>query len=99
MTNYIISKEALEDLENIWIYTFHKWSVEQADRYHLLLIDEMKFISQNKMSAKSVGHIRVGYRMSPVKSHLIFYRISNKNVIEIIRILHKRIDIENNLKK
>ncbi len=97
MTNYIISREALEDLEKIWIYTFHKWSVELADRYYKLLIDEMKFIAQNTMCGKSFQHIRKGYRMSPVKSHLIFYRISNKDVIEIIRILHKRMDIENNL--
>lgn len=28
---YKISKEALKDLENIWLYTFETWSVKQAD--------------------------------------------------------------------
>ncbi|WP_324556630.1 type II toxin-antitoxin system RelE/ParE family toxin [Agriterribacter sp.] len=35
---------------------------------------------------------------SKVKSHLIFYRLIEKqNEIEIIRILHQRMDIENRL--
>jgi len=27
---YIISKEAIADLDEIWYYTVEKWSVEQA---------------------------------------------------------------------
>ncbi|WP_375303811.1 type II toxin-antitoxin system RelE/ParE family toxin [Niastella sp. OAS944] len=37
-----------------------------------------------------------GYRASKVKSHLIFYRIVN-DVVEIIRILHEQMDIDNRL--
>lgn len=29
---YIISKEAIADLDEIWYYTVEKWSVEQANR-------------------------------------------------------------------
>jgi toxin ParE1/3/4 len=35
---YRISEKAIEDLEKIWIYTFKKWSKEQAGRYHKLLL-------------------------------------------------------------
>ena len=35
-----ISKEAEKDLEKIWLYTFETWSLEQADYYYDLLIDE-----------------------------------------------------------
>jgi toxin ParE1/3/4 len=41
-------------------------------------------------------HVRKGYRASKVKSHYIFYRVLN-DTIEIIRILHERMDIENRL--
>jgi toxin ParE1/3/4 len=34
MADYIISEKALEDLNNIWIYTAENWSVEQANRYY-----------------------------------------------------------------
>jgi toxin ParE1/3/4 len=95
--NYFISSKAISDLEQIWLYTFEKWSVEQADRYYNLIIDEIENISQNINAGKPVEHIRKGYRASKVKSHLIFYRISKEGLIEVIRILHEQMDIENRL--
>lgn len=93
---YIISKKAVSDLENIWLYTVEKWSVEQADRYYSLIFDEIAYICKNESAGKSMEHVRKGYRASKVKSHLIFYKISN-NIIEIVRILHERMDIETRL--
>jgi toxin ParE1/3/4 len=29
---YVISKKAISDLEEIWLYTVGKWSIEKADR-------------------------------------------------------------------
>ena len=93
---YVISKKAVSDLEEIWIYTVEKWSVDQADRYYKLIVDEIHFICKNNNAGKSMEHVRKGYRASKVKSHLIFYRIQN-STIEVIRILHERMDIENRL--
>jgi len=95
---YKISVKASEDIENIWLYTFENWSLEQADRYVNLIFDEIEYLSDNPMSGKDFGHIRKNYRCSKVKSHLIFYRfIENQSEIEIIRVLHQRMDIENRL--
>jgi toxin ParE1/3/4 len=93
---FVISKKAVSDLEEIWLYTFKKWSVEQADRYYNLIFDEINYISRNSNAGKSMEHVRKGYRASKVKSHLIFYRVLNDK-IEVIRILHERMDIENRL--
>ena len=93
---YVISKKAIADLEAIWLYTVKNWSVEQADRYYNLIFDEIKFICKNKNAGKPMEYLRKGYRSSKVKSHLIFYRIQH-NTIEVIRILHERMDIENRL--
>ena len=41
---YRISQQAIEDLDKIWLYTFNKWSKEQADRYFDLIIAEIEFI-------------------------------------------------------
>jgi toxin ParE1/3/4 len=93
---YVISKSAVLDLEEIWLFTAEKWSIEQADRYYSLLFDEIEYICSNVNSGKSMDLVRKGYRASKVKSHLIFYRV-NKNVIEITRILHERMDFETKL--
>ncbi len=93
---FVISKKAVADLEEIWLFTFEKWSLEQADRYYNLLFDEINFICKNINAGKSMEHVRKGYRASKVKSHFIFYRVLN-DTIEVIRILHERMDIENRI--
>lgn len=93
-----ISSEAYSDLEKIWVYTFHKWSKEQADKYYSILIEEIDFLRSNYLTGKSAEHIRQDYRVSFIKSHVIFYKINNEETLEIIRILHQRMDIEQWLK-
>jgi toxin ParE1/3/4 len=97
MPEYIISEKALEDINNIWIYTAENWSVEQADRYYNLIIDEIEYIVDNLHMARDFGKIRKSYRYSKVKSHLILFKKDKANEIEVVRILHERMDIENRL--
>ena len=85
---YRISEQAIEDLNKIWIYTFHKWSKEQADRYYDLIIAEIEFIADNDLIGKSGEQTRKNYRMSRIKSHLVFYRKGDDEIVEIVRILH-----------
>ena len=95
---YRISKEAQNDLEKIWIYTFEIWSVEQADRYINLIMDEIEYLTIKPKSGMDYSHVRKGYFRSRVKSHFIFYKINLKvNELEIIRILHQQMDIESRL--
>lgn len=93
---YTISKKAVSDLEEIWLYTVEKWSVDQADRYYNLIFDEIHYVCKNRNASNPMEHVRKGYRASKVKSHLIFYRIRN-NTVEVIRILHEQMDIEKRL--
>jgi toxin ParE1/3/4 len=87
---------AIEDLEEIWLYTFQTWSLEQADRYHSLIIKEIDFLATKPGTSRDLQHIRAGYRSSKVKSHIIFYKYSLSE-IEIVRILHENMDIPNRL--
>jgi toxin ParE1/3/4 len=93
-----VSSEALSDLEKIWIYTYNKWSKEQADRYYSLLIEEIEFLQSNYTTGKSAEYIRHGYRVSFVKSHIVFYKIVDDQKLEIIRILHQSVNIDKWLK-
>ena len=97
MKNYSISKEALKDIDTIWLYTLKNWSLEQADRYYNLIMDEIEYISHNRETGFDFGNIRKGYRFSKVKSHLIFYKIIGNGKVEIIRVLHEKMNIDNQL--
>ncbi len=97
--NYKLSNEASNDLENIWLYTFENWSIEQADRYLNLILDEIEYLCQKPNSGTDYSHVRKGYLRSKVKSHFIFFKINIKhNELEIIRVLHEMMDIDSHLK-
>ena len=95
---YRISQEAINDLNKIWVYTLNKWSKVQADRYYDLIIAEIEFIADNYLIGKSAEQTRKNYRVTKVKSHLIFYRKVENDIVEIVRILHQRMDIKKRLK-
>ena len=95
---YRISKQAIVDLNDIWTYTLYKWSKKQADRYYNLIIEEIEFAADNFFTGKSAEHTRKKYRVTKIKSHLIFYRKVDNGIVEIVRILHQRMDIKKRLK-
>ncbi len=97
MSKYIINEKALDDINKIWIYTAENWSIEQADRYYNLIFDEIEYIVDHFEMARDFGNIRKSYRCSKVKSHLIFFKKMNEKEIEIIRVLHERMDVGNQL--
>ncbi|SIR43948.1 type II toxin-antitoxin system RelE/ParE family toxin [Maribacter ulvicola] len=95
---YRISQQAIEDLDKIWVYTLNKWSKEQADRYYDLIIAEIEFIADNYLIGKSAEQTRKNYRVTKTKSHLIFYRKVDNEIVEIVRVLHQRMDLKKRLK-
>ena len=96
--NIKISQEANSDIEKIWLYTKQNWSKEQADRYYNIIFDEIDYLASYPYSGKDYGKLLKGYFGSRVKSHFIFYKINSKrNEIQIIRVLHQKMDIESRL--
>jgi toxin ParE1/3/4 len=59
-------------------------------------MNEIEFVSENTTSGKSMEHVKEGYLVVYVKSHMIFFK-RNNGIVEIIRILHQKMDIESNL--
>jgi toxin ParE1/3/4 len=93
-----LSRKAEEDLEEVWLYTLEIGSKEQADRYLSLIFDEIEYVTANPKTGLDFNPIRKNYRYSKVKSHLIFYKHKkSEDVIEVIRILHERMDLENRI--
>ena len=96
---YKISVKAQTDLINIWEYTYENWSLEQADRYIMILTDQFQEIAKNPNTGKNYEGLERDYRGFQIKSHVIFYEHMENEFVEIIRILHKRMDLENRLIK
>ena len=98
MTAFRLTNEAVKDLEDIWSYTKHTWSLEQANRYYHLVIEEIEFIASNPQLGRSIDNIKAGYKSTQVKSHIVYYKQIDDDRILIVRILHQRMDSQNKLK-
>lgn len=94
---YRISKQAIQDLNEIWFYTYRNWSKDRADKYYQLILREIEFVVGHFSTAQSAEHLRKDYRKSRIKSHLIFFRKKEKDLIEVVRIVHHRMDIKKHL--
>ncbi|MGV7105218.1 type II toxin-antitoxin system RelE/ParE family toxin [Flavobacterium sp. U410] len=98
MGSFNLTNKAVEDLTNIWNYTFEEWSENQADTYYFLLLEMCQDLADNPTIGKSYKDIGIEIFGFKAHRHIIFYEIKSKNEIEIVRILHGRMDIENILK-
>ena len=80
------------------MYTCFTWSEVQADKYYELLAGAFVSISNNPNLGNSYEEISIGLLGIRVGQHIIFYRQSKENQIEIIRILHVRMDLKSKIK-
>lgn len=93
---YTLFPLAKTDLENIWLYTLDTWSRAQADSYVDALFDSFDDILSGKAQSKNVSDIREGYFRVAVRSHFVFYKLVSDEV-QIVRILHQRMNTEAHL--
>lgn len=98
MAKYVLSRQAIKDLTEIWMYTCSTWSDIQADKYYELLTGAFVTISNNPDLGKSYDDVSIGLLGIRVGQHLIFYRMSKENQIQILRVLHVRMDLIRTIK-
>jgi toxin ParE1/3/4 len=99
MPNYQFTRKAVEDLENIWNYTFDQWSEKQADSYYSMLIESCAEIAQKPSIGKEYENITSNLQGYALGKHIIFYRETSKEYIEITRVLHGQMDLGNRIKE
>ena len=97
MSKYRFTRKAVEDLNNIWKYSFETWSEEQADLYYHMLIASCEKLAENPEIGKNYDEIFTDLKGYLAGKHVIFYRSMEDNLIEITRILHGRMDLKNKL--
>lgn len=96
MSQLRLGPKARTDLAAIWDYTALHWGDEQADAYVLSLGETMKLLANQPGLGRNIDDIREGYFKFPAASHIFIFR-SQPGTIEIVRILHKSMDVERHL--
>jgi toxin ParE1/3/4 len=96
MPRFRLTERAKADLRAIGRYTQATWGRAQRNSYLARLDASFHLLAQEPHRGLACDDIRPGYYKYHVGRHLIFYRVSPEGV-EIIRILHDRMDIEAHL--
>lgn len=94
MRLFLLSVAARNDLFAIGRFTPEKWGAQQRNKYLKQLDGAFHMLGSKPEIGQAADHIRAGYRKFHHGSHVIFYRSGTKSKIEIIRILHKSMDVE-----
>lgn len=97
MAKVILRQEAIDDLNRIWDYTFEKWSENQADKYYATIKMTCNGIRENPDIGKEYDGINKNLLGLKSGMHIIFYQQISIDRIEIIRILHERMDLKNRI--
>ncbi len=97
MAKVFLRQEAINDLTHIWEYTKDYWSETQADKYFQSI----------KFACREIGvNSEIGIKYTGISSnllgfktgkHIIFYHIISNVEIEVMRILHERMDLKSRL--
>ena len=84
---YRVSPKAENDLEEIWLYTLERWSLNQADKYHREIVETFEQLANGTKRGRETL-IRKGYYKYRSGSHFVYFRYADTE-LQIIRILHK----------
>jgi toxin ParE1/3/4 len=96
MKRFTLSPRAQADIEEIWDYTVEHWNVGQAEVYLRKIKAAVEAVADDPRLGRSCDEVRAGYRKYPAGSHILFYR-PTPDGIDIVRILHQRMDFERHL--
>lgn len=93
MSNFRLTTKAKADLLHIGRITQRRWGKRQRNKYLRELDIAFNYLAENPEAGPGCDDVMVGYRKHPRGSHLIYYNVSSAGSVDIIRILHKRMDV------
>lgn len=84
---------ALKDTKDIWLYTRKNWGESQANRYLDGLQQTLVKLAQAPKKGRVLPVLQRQYYRYFFQSHMIIYCF-DQTQLQIVRILHKRVDIK-----
>jgi toxin ParE1/3/4 len=94
MAGFTLTNKAKADLLEIVRYPRERWGLEQRDLYLRMLDGCFRQLAANPRQGIDCSEIRRGYRKLTAGSHVIFHRQFAGQSIEIVRVLHGRMDLD-----
>ena len=87
------SGDAEEDLISMWRWGAQEWSGDIADRHLFDIERACERLTDDPMLGRARDELIADIRSLSVRPHIVFYRTAERQV-EIVRVLHQRMDVE-----
>jgi toxin ParE1/3/4 len=103
MYRLIRSRQAKRDIVEVLRFTRRRWGDGQAREYAALIGEALVAIATNPEVGKARQDIRPGvfaYRLRQLgrpARHIVFYRLGDSGVVEVVRVLHEAMNFEQQL--
>ena len=96
MLNIYQQTQAKQDLIDIWLYTANRWGEPQADKYLDELENSLQLIAEQPLICRERTEFEPPVRIHHHEHHMIIYLVMESG-INVIRFLHKNMDVEKQL--
>ena len=97
MNSFTSTKRAKADLRDIAKFTEKRWGRAQRNMYIKQFDDTFRMLADSPSVGQDCNYIKQNYKKFPQGSHIIFYQAISPQNIQIIRILHKHLDVNTRL--
>ncbi|MDR7170508.1 toxin ParE1/3/4 [Nocardia kruczakiae] len=71
--------------------------LDQAETYVRGLQHAIERAAADPRIGRSCDEIRPGYRKLAAGSHTLYYRLTGDGVVDVVRILHQRMDVDRHI--
>lgn len=85
---YYLSRQAEQDLIDVFLVGAERFGLLQAEAYHGLLASTFAFLADNPKVARLRVEIDPPVRIHPVQAHLVVYRVDDDGEVFVIRVRH-----------
>ena len=96
MSGYVLTPAARADLDALWTFGEAQWGAARAELYIREIQRAVETVARDPRRGRPCDDVREGYFKFAVGSHVLFYR-RRADVIDIVRILHQRMDFDRHL--
>ncbi len=91
MAEFILTRRAHRDMALIGQFTQNRWGPAQRNRYLDGLVEVFTALAKNPHLGRPRGTIKPGLLSYVYMRHVIYFRVADCG-IEVLRILHQRMD-------
>jgi toxin ParE1/3/4 len=97
MAQFRLTMQAEEDFDGIGAYTVETRGLDQATKYLTKLDQTFAALAHRPALGKDRSDLRANLLSCPCNKHVVFFRRDAEGNVEILRILHERMDFARHL--